>query len=608
MKVDDNKLKNDLISGAAYWKKMAESAGYNKAIVILANRDINVNLRTLHFIPALIVRKRYDGVHVVSDSRETIELAETNLEIEASFFVCEACYIDLFCKIVSLTGLFSEFYINITKDIDDADPCRLIGYENITPDDIIARVFFQLEYTPSDDEINGYRKKIVTDQSNNYHAGTKIDWIENRNWIPFEKNNYPDLKQFLYSIKRKLERGGYIDKNSDLVLYGDSLTAKECIAVFSDYKIKCIADRNIEKKGNVINGISILSPDEVFSSYNGNIRVLVAIYHFRDVCEWLADRGYRLGKSVFILNYKDNTADMSEEIFRSEIEDRLEAGKRVYEKIRSDNPDSLLLLSPWVATGDIYIDGLYLREYIDKNGISDSRIIVSSSAAGKIAGLFRFDPVVISGEEAFALLDYGRAAGFEETHMLNINVNVGKQRVGELGRNVDFNTFHQRLVFQFEEKRFIPDMVQNSSDAIIKENDLEIGRTALIAPYSGTLGRIDEKLCTRIVKMLKEMGYIVCTNTGKSEEALPETLGLYIPYDRILDFVNKAGVFIGIRSGLCDIVSATSSKMIIFYPRGKYNYFSLQRMGLKTTGILELNADEETEDEAIRKIDLFIHG
>ena len=48
--------------------------------------------------------------------------------------------------------------------------------------------------------------------------------------------------------------------------------------------------------------------------------------------------------------------------------------------------------------------------------------------------------------------------------------------------------------------------------------------------------------------------------------------------------MDYAGAFIGVRSGFCDILSATSAMYIVLYERAlnavKYEYFSFVRMGL----------------------------
>lgn len=124
----------------------------------------------------------------------------------------------------------------------------------------------------------------------------------------------------------------------------------------------------------------------------------------------------------------------------------------------------------------------------------------------------------------------------------------------------------------------------------------------LIAPYSATSGNVPNNILIRIVNELRRKGYYLCTNVAPEERALHGTKGLFIPYSQIIDFVNKAGFFIGVRSGLCDIISSTTSKMIIFYKERDRVVYDLKEMGLKETDILQYNFEEvEGSSEQIYK-------
>ena len=73
-------------------------------------------------------------------------------------------------------------------------------------------------------------------------------------------------------------------------------------------------------------------------------------------------------------------------------------------------------------------------------------------------------------------------------------------------------------------------------------------------------------------------------------------------------FVEKAGIFIGVRSGFCDVISASKAKKIIlydaenrFYNSSAFEYFSLNHMGLCRDAI-EIEYRYLKLDETISKI------
>jgi hypothetical protein len=81
-----------------------------------------------------------------------------------------------------------------------------------------------------------------------------------------------------------------------------------------------------------------------------------------------------------------------------------------------------------------------------------------------------------------------------------------------------------------------------------------------------------------------------------------------VPLTQAEAFLNAAGFFVGVRSGLCDIISASSCKKIIiyekdgfFYKCSPYEYFSLQRMGL-CGGALELEYRKDLGEDVLRRV------
>lgn len=129
-------------------------------------------------------------------------------------------------------------------------------------------------------------------------------------------------------------------------------------------------------------------------------------------------------------------------------------------------------------------------------------------------------------------------------------------------------------------------------DAIFKENNLVPGRTVLMAPYAGAPEwNIYFPFFEELAKSFKAAGYCVCTNTTGSnmEPPIVGTKPILVPYGLARAFCEEAGFFIGLRSGLCDIISGASNcKKVILYPAEKptsfehswMDFFSLNKMKL----------------------------
>ena len=127
---------------------------------------------------------------------------------------------------------------------------------------------------------------------------------------------------------------------------------------------------------------------------------------------------------------------------------------------------------------------------------------------------------------------------------------------------------------------------------------LDKRKTIIVSPYATSVPNIPVDVWKKIVRELKSYGYIVYTNIANGQEPIDETEGIMIPYENIISCLNLCRGFIGIRSGLCDILSTADCKMIVFY-KGMlhnqttlYTLYSLRKMGLRRDKLLEIDLEE----------------
>jgi len=75
----------------------------------------------------------------------------------------------------------------------------------------------------------------------------------------------------------------------------------------------------------------------------------------------------------------------------------------------------------------------------------------------------------------------------------------------------------------------------------------------------------------KMADKLMQRGLTVCANVDSDRELpIKGTHGIFIPYKQVVDFTEKAGAFIGLRNGLCDIVSSSHARMAVIYFPGQY--------------------------------------
>lgn len=280
------------------------------------------------------------------------------------------------------------------------------------------------------------------------------------------------------------------------------------------------------------------------------------------------------------------------------IRDGIEKATSDYEEMRSRYQNQYLLIHPY-ASGDMYMSCLYLDDYVKSNSIANYKVLCANKSSQNVGELFGFDPIIEDREKLLNVILYGRIVGFENLEFKNTHAYPVNSRGHHVWHKIDFNTYIQRWVFQSETKNVVPKLSQEDSRYLFDENNLVPERTLLISPVSHSVEPMTEDFYNIIVEQLKSRGYMVCTNVCGDEKPLLGTISIQIPYDCVIDFVNKCAGFIGMRSGLCDIVSSTKSKMVVYHREFCFKQFSLESMGLKTDNILEMCIDVEPKEAIV---------
>ena len=96
------------------------------------------------------------------------------------------------------------------------------------------------------------------------------------------------------------------------------------------------------------------------------------------------------------------------------------------------------------------------------------------------------------------------------------------------------------------------------------------GKAVIFSPYAKSVTAIDPKVWEEAVNYYTGAGYRCYTNVIGDEKPLDGTEAISPSLLEIRSVVERAGTFVGIRSGLCDILREAKAKKIALYPN--YNY------------------------------------
>lgn len=261
-------------------------------------------------------------------------------------------------------------------------------------------------------------------------------------------------------------------------------------------------------------------------------------------------------------------------------------------------------------------------------------MIVGTRATKKICDLFGFSKFERAEREEIVALEYlymflGKDAGMIKVmQMWDWTFHLNRDRIRFCEEFTFMDTFRS-YIFHFDDKE-TPEFpcFNNNQDMIRKEFEvkgLEKGNTVILAPFAYSLEHPPKEFWRCLTGYLSEMGKKVVVNIdpasihGKEENYISGIPEISFDLREGVPCLEYAGIFIGMRSGLCDIISSAKCKKIILYPqvsgidydrhRPDKAFSSLEAMGLcDEVTELELDMEGNTEywNEQARQIVLKI--
>ena len=97
------------------------------------------------------------------------------------------------------------------------------------------------------------------------------------------------------------------------------------------------------------------------------------------------------------------------------------------------------------------------------------------------------------------------------------------------------------------------------------------GKAVILSPYAKSIANISKIYWKQIVSYYKKKGYQVFTKTAGEEKPLEGTIRLEVRLSELSSIVERAGTFVGIRSGLCDVIREANCKKVVLYPDCYYS-------------------------------------
>lgn len=331
------------------------------------------------------------------------------------------------------------------------------------------------------------------------------------------------------------------------------------------YEVFAILDNNIAKQGTCYKGILIVKPDEVLKADADRVLVCIVARAYAAMAKQLKQLGYT-GAVKKLVDYNSYAEySLSPETMQAKKE-RLARGMKRLEKLKQKYPGCFQIYCPFSALGDVYYAMAYLPYFLEKRNVKKYVVFTIGSACAEVVRMFGAEHVealsqteidetiqaVLYTQDKEAFISHQDRPYvvklYKALYLKKIPLEV-IYKCGVYGLPVDTIPYKPCRLKRYEKLEEIPK-----------------NKAVVLSPYAKSVTNISKNYWQQVIDFYKEKGYAVYTNTAPEEMELPGTIRLEVKLSELQSVVERAGVFIGLRSGLCDVIKEADCKKIALYP------------------------------------------
>ena len=339
----------------------------------------------------------------------------------------------------------------------------------------------------------------------------------------------------------------------------------------SPYKI---LDNSDEKQGIIYKTTEVIKPDKILDlTENAGVDdsiVLITSRFYEAMASQLRELGYS-GPIRKLIDYNTfANYSLSDETI-AQMTARVEWGESKVKELSDKYPGYFKVMFPFGALGDIYLAMSYWKPFAEKRNIEHVIFCVAGKVLKDVINLFDdYDVEVFDSKKLDAMIQaclYSRDENFYIPHQDRpYVVNLHKALYVKL---IPLETIYCCGVYGLpkDTKPTLPD------GHFKKYHDLDRipkGKSVIFSPYAKSIPSLPDKVWDEAVRYYSEKGYKCFTNVVGDEKPLDKTEAVSPSIAELKSLVEHAGTFVGIRSGLCDVIREAKAKKIALYPDYSY--------------------------------------
>ena len=334
------------------------------------------------------------------------------------------------------------------------------------------------------------------------------------------------------------------------------------------YTVQAILDNNPAKYGRQYRGVPIVAPAEALGVAHS--AVLIASRFVEAMRQQLQDMGFS-GTIYKVVDYNTYADYSLSSAGKQEKLARVETGKRIVKSLRQQYGERFRIFCPFAALGDIYIMMAYLPAFLRALHIADCVLVVAAPVLRQVIALFGdYAVAVLPPRELDACIQAELALSDAQAFIAHqdrpyiVNLHLALQR-----RCIPLRQIYCQGVFALPPPTplAVPMCWQVYRDTSWNAT----GKAVILSPYAKSVVALPMELWTGLVQAFRSRGYAVYTNVAGEEQPLTGTLPLSPRINEMKSAVEQAGLFIGLRSGLCDLLITAQARCIALYPEYYYS-------------------------------------
>lgn len=367
-------------------------------------------------------------------------------------------------------------------------------------------------------------------------------------------------------------------RSKNIYLFGHCNATEELVNLLieKNFDVKAILDNNAAKHGKTCRGIPIVPPQAVLEEEAEKTIICIVARAYAAMNAQLRELGFA-GDVVKLVDYNSYAEYSLSDDTLLRKRQRLERGIHRKEELEQRYPGYFKIFCPFYALGDVFLAMSYMPYFAKKRGICAEKIVycVIGNACGQVVSLFGADKRV----ERFSQKDMDELVQ-ACLYMEDANSFIAHQDrpyVVNLHRALYIKCIPLEVIYRCGVFGLPVD-----TEPVKPENlqiypglgHIEKGNAVVFSPYAKSVAKLPEAVWSEIVSDYRARGYQCFTNIAGQEKPLDGTRGISPALTQLQSLVEWAGVFVGIRSGLCDILRYANCDKTALFP--DYNYSDTQ--------------------------------